>query len=132
MGMRENEQPATYEQIHKALLCGLLGNIGMKSVESNEYLGARGIKFFIAPNSVLAKKGSKWVMAGELIETHRLYARCVARIEPEWLEETGSHLIKRHYYDPHWEKRRLKWSPTSAAPCMACLSTQKSACITGR
>jgi HrpA-like RNA helicase len=98
-------QPATYEQIHKALLCGLLGNIGMKSVESNEYLGARGIKFFIAPNSVLAKKGTKWVMAGELIETHRLYARCVARIEPEWLEETGAHLIKRHYYDPHWEKK---------------------------
>jgi len=105
MGMRGNEQPANYEQIHKALLCGLLGNIGMKSVESNEYLGARGIKFFIAPNSVLAKKGSKWVMAGELIETHRLYARYVARIEPEWLEETGGHLIKRHYYDPHWEKK---------------------------
>ena len=105
MGMRGNEQPATYEQIHKALLCGLLGNIGMKSVESNEYLGARGIKFFIAPNSVLAKKGVKWVMAGELIETHRLYARCVARIEPEWLEEMGAHLIKRHYYDPHWEKK---------------------------
>jgi ATP-dependent helicase HrpA len=105
MGMRGNEQPATYEQIHKALLCGLLGNIGMKSVESNEYLGARGIKFFLASNSVLAKKGSKWVMAGELIETHRLYARCVARIEPEWLEEVGAHLIKRHYYDPHWEKK---------------------------
>ncbi|MGA7749082.1 MAG: ATP-dependent RNA helicase HrpA, partial [Gallionella sp.] len=105
MGMRGNEQPATYEQIHKALLCGLLGNIGMKSLESNEYLGARGIKFFIAPNSALAKKGAKWVMAGELIETHRLYARCVAHIEPEWLEETGAHLIKRHYYDPHWEKK---------------------------
>ena len=105
MGMRGNEQPATYDQIHKALLCGLLGNIGMKSVESNEYLGARGIRFFIAPNSVLAKKGTKWVMAGELVETHRLYARCVARIEPEWLEETGAHLIKRHYYDPHWEKK---------------------------
>ena len=105
MGMRSNELPASYEQIHKALLCGLLGNIGMKSMEGNEYLGARGIKFFIAPNSVLAKKGSKWVMAGELIETHRLYARTVARIEPEWLEETGGHLIKRHYYDPHWEKK---------------------------
>jgi len=105
MGMRENELPASYEQIHKALLCGLLGNIGMKGVEGNEYMGARGIKFFIAPNSVLAKKGAKWVMAGELIETHRLYARCVARIEPEWLEEVGDHLIKRHYYDPHWEKK---------------------------
>ncbi|MFZ2541806.1 MAG: ATP-dependent RNA helicase HrpA [Gallionella sp.] len=105
MGMRSNEQPAAYEQIHKALLCGLLGNIGMKSLEGNEYMGARGIKFIVASNSVLAKKGTKWVMAGELIETHRLYARCVARIEPEWLEETGAHLIKRHYYDPHWEKK---------------------------
>ncbi len=105
MGMRENELPASYEQIHKALLCGLLGNIGMKGVEGNEYMGARGIKFYIAPNSVLAKKGTKWVMAGELIETHRLYARTVARIEPEWLEEVGAHLIKRHYYDPHWEKK---------------------------
>jgi ATP-dependent helicase HrpA len=114
MGMRGSDKllsgnpdgkPATYEQIHKALLCGLIGNIGMKSVEGNEYLGARGIKFFIAPNSVLAKKGTKWVMAGELIETHRLYARIVARIDPEWLEETGAHLIKRHYFDPHWEKK---------------------------
>ncbi|MCR4297584.1 MAG: ATP-dependent RNA helicase HrpA [Gallionella sp.] len=105
MGMRANEQPATYEQIHKALLCGLLGNIGMKGVEGNEYLGARGIKFIVAPNSVLAKKGAKWVMAGELVETHRLYARGVARIEPEWLEEVGAHLVKRHYYDPHWEKK---------------------------
>ncbi|MDO8349695.1 MAG: ATP-dependent RNA helicase HrpA, partial [Gallionella sp.] len=104
-GEGQGERGASYEQIHKALLCGLLGNIGMKGVEGNEYLGARGIKFFIAPNSVLAKKGSKWVMAGELIETHRLYARTVARIEPEWLEETGGHLIKRHYYDPHWEKK---------------------------
>ena len=77
----------------------------MKGVEGNEYLGARGIRFFIALNSVLAKKGSKWVMAGELVETHRLYARTVARIEPEWLEEGGAHLIRRHYYDPHWEKK---------------------------
>ena len=94
-----------YVRIHKALLTGLLGNIGMKSVEDMHYLGARGIKFFIAPNSVLAKKGAKWVMAAELTETHKLYARCVARIEPQWLEEIGDHLIKRHYYDPHWEKK---------------------------
>jgi len=105
MGMRSNEQPATYEQIHKALLCGLLGNIGMKSVEGHEYLGARGIKFLIASNSVLVKKGAKWVVAAELIETHRLYARSIAKIEPKWLEEVGDHLIKRHYYDPHWEKK---------------------------
>ncbi|MFA6920545.1 MAG: ATP-dependent RNA helicase HrpA [Gallionella sp.] len=104
-GEGAEERAASYEKIHKALLCGLLGNVGMKGVEGPEYLGARGIKFYIAPNSVLAKKGTKWVMAGELIETHRLYARTVARIEPEWLEEVGSHLIKRHYYDPHWEKK---------------------------
>ena len=105
MGMKSNEQPASYEEVHKALLCGLLGNIGMKGVEGNEYLGARGIKFVIASNSVLAKKGTKWVMAGELVETHKLFARCLARIEPEWLEEVGAHLIRRHYFDPHWEKK---------------------------
>ena len=106
MGMRLNEQPATYEQIHKALLTGLLGNIGCKSVDREPYyLGAREIKFFIAPNSVLAKKGTKWVVAAELTETTKLYARCVARMEPEWLEEVGAHLIKRHYFDPHWEKK---------------------------
>ncbi len=106
MGLRLNDLPASYEQIHKALLTGLLGNVGCKSVDREPYyLGAREIKFFIAPNSVLAKKGAKWVVAAELMETTKLYARCVARIEPEWLEEVGAHLIKRHYFDPHWEKK---------------------------
>ncbi len=106
MGMRFNEQPATYEQIHKALLTGLLGNIGCKGIEREPYyLGAREIKFFIASNSVLAKKGTKWVVAAEIVETTKLFARCVARIEPEWLEEVAAHLIKRHYYDAHWEKK---------------------------
>ncbi|OIR02172.1 ATP-dependent RNA helicase HrpB [mine drainage metagenome] len=106
MGMRFNERPATYEQIHKALLTGLLGNIGCKGVDKEPYyLGPREIKFFIASNSVLAKKGTKWVVAAEIVETTRLFARCVARIEPEWLEEVGAHLIKRSYFDPHWEKK---------------------------
>ncbi|MES1983198.1 MAG: ATP-dependent RNA helicase HrpA [Pseudomonadota bacterium] len=106
MGMRMNEQPASYEQIHKALLTGLVGNIGCRSVDREAYyLGPREIKFFIAPGSVLAKKGAKWVVAAELVETTRLYARCVARIEPEWLEEVAAHLIKRHYFDAHWEKK---------------------------
>ena len=106
MGMRLNEQPASYESIHKALLAGLLGNIGCKGVEREPYyLGPREIKFFIVPNSVLAKKGAKWVVAAEIVETTKLYARCVARIEPQWLEEVASHLIKRHYFDPHWEKK---------------------------
>ncbi len=102
----EVSQPATYEQIHKALLTGLLGNIGCKGVDREPYyLGAREIKFFIASNSVLAKKGTKWVVAAEIMETTKLFARCVARIEPEWLEEVAGHLIKRHYYDAHWEKK---------------------------
>ncbi len=106
MGMRFNEQPANYEQIHKALLTGLLGNIGCKGVDREPYyLGPREIKFFIASNSVLAKKGAKWVVAAEIVETTKLFARCVARIEPEWLEEVGAHLIKRSYFDPHWEKK---------------------------
>ncbi len=106
MGMRLNEQPASYEAIHKALLAGLLGNIGCKGVEREPYyLGPREIKFFIAPNSVLAKKGAKWIVAAEIVETTKLYARTVARIEPQWLEEVAAHLIKRHYYDPHWEKK---------------------------
>jgi ATP-dependent helicase HrpA len=69
------------------------------------YLGPREIKFYIAPNSVLAKKGAKWVVAAEIVETTKLYARTLARIEPVWLEEVAAHLIKRHYYDPHWEKK---------------------------
>jgi len=105
MGMRFNEQPATYEQIHKALLTGLLGNIGFRSATEPHYLGPREIKFFIASNSVLAKKGAKWVVAAEIVETTKLFARCVARIEPEWLEEVGAHLIKRSYFDAHWEKK---------------------------
>jgi ATP-dependent helicase HrpA len=105
MNMRFNEQPASYEQIHKALLTGLIGNIGTRAVNEPHYLGARETKFFIAPNSVLAKKGAKWVLAAELMETTRLYARCVARIEAEWLEEVGAHLLKRSYFDPHWEKK---------------------------
>ncbi len=106
MGMRFNEQPATYEQIHKALLTGLLGNIGCKGVDREPYyLGPREIKFFIASNSVLAKKGAKWVVAAEIVETTKLFARCVARTEPEWLEEVGSHLIRRSYFDAHWEKK---------------------------
>ena len=104
MGWRENQVPASYDEIHRALLAGLLGNIGFKS-DTQEYDGARGIKFSIFPGSGLFKKGPKWVMAAELAETARLYARTVAKIEPEWLEKVGAHLLRRHYFDPHWEKQ---------------------------
>ncbi len=105
MGLRENEIPATFEQIHRALLAGLLGNLGFKNDEG-EYLGARGIKFTIFPGSVLRKAQPKWVMAAELVETTRLYARCVAKIDPDWIERIAGEMVKRHYFDPHWEKDR--------------------------
>ena len=105
MGWRENEIPATFEQIHRALLAGLLGNLGFKNDEG-EYLGARGIKFTIFPGSVLRKAQPKWVMAAELVETTRLYARCVAKIDPDWIERIAGEMVKRHYFDPHWEKDR--------------------------
>ena len=103
-GWKENQIAASYEAIHKALLTGLLGNIGLKSEEDAHYLGARGIKFFIHPGSALVKKAGRWIVVAELVETSRLFARCVAKIEPEWLEQVGAHLVKRHVFDPHWEK----------------------------
>ncbi|MGE4110387.1 MAG: ATP-dependent RNA helicase HrpA, partial [Burkholderiales bacterium] len=105
LGMHANETPASHEQIHRALLAGLLGNIGFKN-EEGEYLGARGIKFTIFPGSGLRKAQPKWVMAGELVDTARLYARSVARIEPEWIEPLARDLVDRHYFDPHWERER--------------------------
>ncbi len=105
LGMQPNEKAAEYDAIHRALLAGLLGNIGFKN-EEGEYLGARGIKFAVFPGSVLRKAQPKWVMAAELVETQRLYARCVAKIEPEWIEPVARALVSRHYFDPHWEKER--------------------------
>ncbi len=104
-GWRLNEAPATYEQLHTALLTGLLGNVGFKAEDDPHYLGARGIKFHIWPGSHLAKKAGKWVMAAELVDTTRLYARCIAQIQPEWLERVGGHLLKKSYGEPRWEKR---------------------------
>ena len=103
-GLRPNEIPASYEEIHRALLAGLLGNIGFKSDEDGEYLGARGIKFSIFPGSALKKAKPKWVVAAELTETTKLYARVVAKIDPLWIEKVAGGLCKRHYFDPHWEK----------------------------
>ena len=107
-GWKENQLPATYESIHKALLTGLLGHIGLINEEPGtplkSYFGARGIKFFVHPGSALVKKAGRWIVAAELVETSRLFARCVAQIEPDWLEQVGAHLIRRHVYEPHWEK----------------------------
>ncbi|HZC25379.1 MAG TPA: ATP-dependent RNA helicase HrpA, partial [Actinopolymorphaceae bacterium] len=131
-GITQNTTPADAERIHRSLLAGLLSHIGLKDSDQKdasqkdagqkprdsraagpagrrqrfEYLGARGARFAIFPGSALFKKPPAWVMAAELVETSRLWARIVARIEPEWAEEQAQHLVKRTYSEPHWSKRQ--------------------------
>ena len=100
-----NDNAAEYAGLHKALLSGLLSQIGQKT-DDNDYLGARQRRFLIHPSSVIGRKKPKWIMAAELVETSKLFARMVAKIEPEWVEPLAEHLLKRNYLEPHWEKRR--------------------------
>ena len=100
-----NTKPATYEQIHLSMLAGLLGNVGYKQDDEDVYLGARGIKFYRHPGAHLSKKPGRWTVVSELVETTRLFGRCIAGIEPLWLEQVGSHLLKKQLLDPHWEKK---------------------------
>ncbi len=104
MGLPINSEPAKYQQIHTALLSGLLSHIGMKEAEKHQYLGARNAHFAIFPNSVLFKKQPKWVMAAELVETSKLWGRMNAEIEPEWIEPLAAHLVKKSYAEPRWSK----------------------------
>ncbi|QIM62654.1 ATP-dependent RNA helicase HrpA [Pasteurellaceae bacterium Orientalotternb1] len=106
MGLHINSQDANYQQIHTALLTGLLSHIGLKDNEKMSYLGARNAHFAIFPNSVLFKKQPKWVMAAELVETSKLWGRMVAKIEPEWVEPLAQHLTKSSYSEPHWAKSK--------------------------
>ncbi|OGV76687.1 MAG: ATP-dependent RNA helicase HrpA [Methylotenera sp. RIFCSPLOWO2_02_FULL_45_14] len=105
MEFKLNEKEADFEQIHKALLAGLLGNIGFKDGESESYAGARGIRFYVAPGSTLKKSRPKWVMAAELMDTTKLYARCVAKIEPDWIEPLARGLTESNYTDPRWDRK---------------------------
>jgi len=104
MGLSSNREPAGYEAMHRALLSGLLGNIGCLG-ERHEYTGARGIRFHVFPGSSQFKARPRWLMAAELAETTRLYARTVAAIQPEWVVRVAGHLVKRNCFEPHWEKR---------------------------
>ena len=106
MGLPINSEKAEYQQIHTALLSGLLSHIGLKEAEKQQYLGARNAHFAIFPNSVLFKKQPKWVMAAELVETSKLWGRMVAEIEPEWIEPLAEHVIKKSYSEPRWSKSR--------------------------
>ena len=103
-----NSTPATDLQVHLSMLCGLLGNVGCKletEGASGEYLGARGIKFYPHPGAHLVKKPGRWIVAAELVETTRLFGRGIAAIDPQWIEQVGSHLLKKQLLDPHWEKK---------------------------
>ncbi len=102
----EREVPGIdYAAVHKAILSGLLSQIGQKA-EEGDYLGARQRRFWIHPSSGIARKRPQWIMAAELVETTKLFARMVAKIEPDWLEPLAGHLIKTNHFEPHWEKRR--------------------------
>ncbi len=122
-----NAEPAAYEPLHRALLAGLLGNLGTRSPDEPWYFGTHATKFWLHPSSGLSKRssarqqqaadaaragartegsaGARWVMAAEMVDTGRLYARTVARIEPTWIEQGAAHLIRRSWSEPHWEKR---------------------------
>ncbi|MFT0867391.1 ATP-dependent RNA helicase HrpA [Pseudomonas sp. CAM1A] len=100
-----NKDACDYQRMHKAILSGLLSQIGQKT-EEGDYQGARQRRFWIHPSSGIGRKRPQWVMAAELVETTKLYARMVAKIEPDWIEPLASHLIKKNHFEPHWEKKR--------------------------
>ena len=104
-GWEINTKPASYEQLHQSMLCGLLGNLGQKNDEEDWYLGARGIRFYRHPGAKLSKKPGRWIVAAELVETTRLFGRGIANIEPQWIEQVAGHLLKKQLLDPHWEKK---------------------------
>lgn len=110
LGLKVNTEPASYEQLHRALLTGLLGQVGLLSDEHGEYVGARQRRFRLFPGSSQARprgnsrsrKKHRWIVAGQLLETRQLYAHQVAKIEPEWLLASADHLVKRQCYQPHY------------------------------
>nr|WP_240783709.1 ATP-dependent RNA helicase HrpA [Rheinheimera aquimaris] len=104
-GYQQNQQTAGYQAIHQAVLSGLLGQVGFKDSDA-DYLGPRQTRFYVFPGSHLFKRKPKWVAAAEWVETSKLYARTLAKIEPEWIEPLAQHLVTRSYSEPHWEKKR--------------------------
>ena len=106
LGITAGGEPADPQHVHTSLIAGLLSHVGLKDPEKGDYLGARGVRFSVFPGSALFRNQPRWVVAAELVETSRLWARVNARIEPEWVEPLAEHLVKRTYSEPHWERRR--------------------------
>jgi len=104
MGFRENEAAAEYQPLHRALLTGLLSNVALRTGDA-EYTGPRNLKLMIFPGSGLAAKRPKWVVAAELVETSRVFARTVAEVRPEWVEPLARHLVSRQHYEPFWQEK---------------------------
>ncbi|HSS64855.1 MAG TPA: ATP-dependent RNA helicase HrpA [Gammaproteobacteria bacterium] len=105
LGIHRGRIGAGYARVHKALLAGLLRNVGFLSAE-REYTGVRGANFRVVPGSAQHPGQAKWIMAGELVETSRLYAFTAARVRPEWVEEAAGDLVRKSYFDAHWDEKR--------------------------
>ena len=105
MGLRINDEAATFEQVHRAILSGLVSQVGLKD-QKHEYQGTRQTRFHIFPGSHLFGKPPKWVVSAELVETSRLFGRVNAAVEPEWIEDAAQHLVKRQYLEPHFEAKQ--------------------------
>ncbi|MBX3389533.1 MAG: ATP-dependent RNA helicase HrpA [Phycisphaeraceae bacterium] len=101
--LRFSKSPASGDQVHRAVLAGLLTSVGTKG-DNAEYTGCRNIKFFLHPGSALSLSKPQWIMAAELVRTTKLYARCAAKIDPAWIEQFGAHLVKRTYNEPRWKR----------------------------
>jgi len=118
--LKFNSNEANYDQIHRALITGFLSQIGFKD-EGHEYQGCRQRKFHIFPGSGLFNRGPKWVVASDIVETQKVYARHLAKIDPQWIVDKASHLIKHHYTEAHWEKKSEQVAATRKSTLLGLL-----------
>ncbi|MBA1145515.1 ATP-dependent RNA helicase HrpA [Ectothiorhodospiraceae bacterium WFHF3C12] len=104
--LSRNAEPADYATLHRCLLTGLVSNVATR--DDQQYLGPRNLKLAIFPGSGLARRRPKWIVAAELVETRRVFARIVAEIQPQWVEDAAPHLVQRSYSDPYWDPRKAR------------------------
>lgn len=104
-GIVAQRKPASYTGVHRALLAGFCTMVGMRG-EEGAYAGTRGVQFHIFPGSPLRRRRPRWVMAANIVETSRVFARRVAEIEPLWIEAAAQHLVKREFLEPDWDEAR--------------------------
>jgi ATP-dependent helicase HrpA len=105
IGIVAQRQAASYGGVHRALLAGFCTMVGARG-EEGVYVGTRGVQFHIFPGSPLVRRRPRWVMAANIVETSRVFARRVAEIEPQWIEAAATHLLKREYLEPDWDEER--------------------------